>query len=320
MRTLFRISLILVLFSDVSLAQTHIDQNGLKTSVINSLSAAGTQARRFEIAKVGYNSHHWQAGSIIIIELFNTWYSTGYEKYFIQIGYGEGTGTSSPKIYHVESQGKVHLAQITLGNSQDLSTSAGGYINKVIPIYADIRYYARYSAKITHLRNKVSNVTDHDQIEIIESPTPIDINDFAVSTFVESDIRSSGDLNITGNGVHYISNGNVLIGKTTQQNSTYRLDVEGSIRANEIKVNVDGADFVFEPDYRLKPIEEIENFIEENKHLPEIESAIVMKANGADLGTLNIKLLQKIEELTLYLIEQNKKIEDLQIQVNELKK
>jgi archaellin len=109
-----------------------------------------------------------------------------------------------------------------------------------------------------------------------------------------------------------LSNGNVLIGKTTQQNSDYKLDVAGSIRANEIKVNLDGADFVFEPDYKLRSLKELESYIQENKHLPEIPSADEMSTQGTELGELNTKLLQKIEELTLYMIDLNSKVEELE--------
>ncbi len=106
-------------------------------------------------------------------------------------------------------------------------------------------------------------------------------------------------------------NGTVLIGKDLPQNSAYRLDVAGSIRANEVKVNLDGADFVFEDSYTLKTLQEVENYIKENKKLPGIEPAKEMEAKGANLGELNSKLLQKIEELTLYVIQLNKDVEDL---------
>ncbi len=102
--------------------------------------------------------------------------------------------------------------------------------------------------------------------------------------------------------------GNVLIGKTAQINAAYKLDVEGDIRANKIVVNTNGADFVFEKGYALKPLTEVEQFIKAHQHLPEISSAANMQANGVSLGELNTKLLQKIEELTLYMIEQNKKL------------
>ncbi|KDN54715.1 hypothetical protein [Flavobacterium seoulense] len=106
-----------------------------------------------------------------------------------------------------------------------------------------------------------------------------------------------------------INNGNVGIGTT---NPTSLLTVAGNINSREVKVTVDaGADFVFENSYNLPPIESVNQFVKENKHLPEIASAQEMKTDGINLGEMNIKLLQKIEELTLYLIQQNKEIETL---------
>ena len=104
--------------------------------------------------------------------------------------------------------------------------------------------------------------------------------------------------------------GNVGIGTMNPQ---YRLDVNGTIRAREVLVNIEfGADFVFEENYTLRPLDEVHNFIQTNKHLPEIPSAAEMVSNGLDMGEFQIKLLQKIEELTLYVIELNKKIEILE--------
>jgi hypothetical protein len=102
-----------------------------------------------------------------------------------------------------------------------------------------------------------------------------------------------------------LRNGNVLIGKTTQTNSTCKLDVNGKIRANEVVVNTTGADFVFGPDYKLLSLREVEKYITKNKHLPGINSADEMKENGMNVSEIQTKLLQKIEELTLYIIKQN---------------
>lgn len=103
------------------------------------------------------------------------------------------------------------------------------------------------------------------------------------------------------------TNGNIGIGTT---NITSELTVAGNIASREVKVSVDaGADFVFENDYNLPSLESLDKFIKENKHLPEIASAQQMQKDGINLSEMNIKLLQKIEELTLYSIEQNKKIE-----------
>ena len=105
--------------------------------------------------------------------------------------------------------------------------------------------------------------------------------------------------------------GNVVIGKTTQSNPLYKLDVAGKVRADEITVNTNGADFVFENGYNLRPLHEVESFIKANKHLPGIAPAAEMQTNGASIGEMNTKLLQKVEELTLYLINQNKRIDQL---------
>jgi hypothetical protein len=96
-------------------------------------------------------------------------------------------------------------------------------------------------------------------------------------------------------------------------NPTDLLTVAGNIGAREIKVStIAGADFVFEPSYKLPDLTELEKFVKTNKHLPEIPTAKQMIENGINLGELNVKLLQKVEELTLHLIEQRKQITDYQ--------
>jgi hypothetical protein len=111
--------------------------------------------------------------------------------------------------------------------------------------------------------------------------------------------------------------GNVGIGTPTPG---YRLDVNGTIHAKEVKIDLNfaQADYVFKPEYKLRTLEEVEQFIKTNSHLPEIPSAVETKENGLNMGEMQNKLLQKIEELTLYTIEQNKKIEKLEQKVIEL--
>jgi hypothetical protein len=113
-------------------------------------------------------------------------------------------------------------------------------------------------------------------------------------------------------------NGNVSIGTTSITN--YRLNVWGRVRAHEIVVNTTGADFVFEEDYTLRPLSEVEAFIKANKHLPEIPSAKEMQEDGVGVSELQTKLLQKIEELTLYMIEQNKQLAELKNENIEIRK
>jgi hypothetical protein len=92
----------------------------------------------------------------------------------------------------------------------------------------------------------------------------------------------------------------------------YKLAVNGSIRAKRVVVETGWSDFVFEKNYSLKNLQEVELYIKQNGHLPEIPSAKDIENNGGDLGELVKLQMQKIEELTLYLIEQNKKIELLE--------
>ena len=101
-------------------------------------------------------------------------------------------------------------------------------------------------------------------------------------------------------------NGKVAIG-TVNPDSDSKLDVRGKIKATEIEITApQTADFVFEEDYQLKPLSEVEQFVKENKHLPEIPSAEKMKKDGVNLAEMNKLLLQKVEELTLYLIKLEK--------------
>ncbi len=102
-------------------------------------------------------------------------------------------------------------------------------------------------------------------------------------------------------------------------NPLYDLDVNGTIHAKEILVSIPGgADFVFEEGYQLRPLNEVNAFIQENKHLPEIQSAADMQENGVNMNDFQIQLLQKIEELTLYIIQQDQQIQELKQQVNNL--
>ena len=117
----------------------------------------------------------------------------------------------------------------------------------------------------------------------------------------------------------YCNGENVGIGTDTPDS---KLTVNGTIHTKEVKVDLNGfpaPDFVFEEDYNLSSLAETEQYIQTNKHLPEIPSAGEMEANGINLKELNLKLLQKVEELTLHLIEQNKEIELLKKQVKELR-
>ena len=97
-----------------------------------------------------------------------------------------------------------------------------------------------------------------------------------------------------------------------------KLTVKGKIHTQEVRVDMAGAlvpDYVFENDYKLKTLPEVEEYIKENKHLPEIPSAKEIEKNGLMLAEMNMALLKKMEEMTLYMIEQNKELKTLKEQI-----
>jgi hypothetical protein len=141
-------------------------------------------------------------------------------------------------------------------------------------------------------------------------------NNFPFSFSVDQgDSRFMGNVELEGDLIIKGNNNN-----TTGVNEI-KLSSDGYIRAREIKVDYDNIpDYVFKSDYKLLPLLELEKFINLNNHLPNIKSENEFdKIEGLKLGELNLKLLEKIEELTLYTIQLQKQTNALQAQINLLK-
>jgi hypothetical protein len=124
------------------------------------------------------------------------------------------------------------------------------------------------------------------------------------------------------------NNGTIGIGEFTNQlpadgiaadGEKYKLFVKDGIKTEKVKVDIAAsngwADYVFQKDYKLMPLNNVEKFINENGHLPEVPTTEEAIKNGIELKEMNILLLKKIEELTLYTIEQQKRIEALEKKV-----
>jgi hypothetical protein len=111
-------------------------------------------------------------------------------------------------------------------------------------------------------------------------------------------------------------------GRNHSCGSPYKMAISGGILTEKVRVATNGtvfwADFVFDKNYKLRPLSDLEKFIKTNQHLPEIPSTSQVTKNGIDLAETQALLLQKVEELTLYLIHHNKKIERLEKKVKVL--
>lgn len=128
---------------------------------------------------------------------------------------------------------------------------------------------------------------------------------------------SDGYLNPENNvSLALINSGNVGIGTTTPEN---KLDVNGTIRAKEVIVETNWSDFVFADEYKLRSLSEVEEHINQHGHLPDVPSAESIQSEGLSVGESQTIMMQKIEELTLYVIELKKQNDSLQNQIKELR-
>ncbi len=235
-------------------------------------------------------------------------------------------GTNSTTRMTIDLNGNVGVGTTTPGAALDVATLLNpGTLGTVLArlpegnssrvgTYLGVKgYNTQLNGNITNVNNVVSFAIEHSFYGVTNSS----IN------FLRGGGTSGGSISFNTNNnsevMRLLYNGNVLIGQTSQRNSAYILDVAGTERANAIVVNSGGADFVFAPKYHLNSLPWLSKYIAQNHHLPEIPSAKQMQADGLNLGDNQIKLLQKVEELTLYLIEKDKRINKQQEEINLLK-
>ncbi|WP_461630292.1 hypothetical protein [Labilibaculum euxinus] len=135
-----------------------------------------------------------------------------------------------------------------------------------------------------------------------------------VFRMVNTDTESGGGANANRNEVMILhgngTGGGVSIGSSNLPVG-YRLSVDGKILAEEIQIKLSQSwpDYVFSEDYQLMPLSELGLYILHNRHLPDVPAQAEVRKQGLSVGEMNAKLLQKVEELTLYLLEQNQQME-----------
>ena len=210
---------------------------------------------------------------------------------------------------------KNHTGTAKLGGVYDAASG-----DEVMEIPKEYRF--RSTADVLSLRSYLQGDYVAQNAQFFWNPAIYDINDGAMPTVLELLAPSKAAAQEGGpslwstntHGVHY-NDGNVGIG-TEDPGTDWKLAVNGKIRSKEIKVETGWADYVFEKDYPLPTLQEVEKHIVEKGHLINIPSADEVEANGIELGEMNKLLLEKIEELTLYIIAADKKATELQ-KVNE---
>lgn len=223
--------------------------------------------------------------------------NTNYLMYIRNNGY-VGIGTSSPT-EKLEVSGNAKATNITATSSVQSST---------LTVTGNVVFSA--------LSGSSSKVLTIGSNGTLSSADMSEMNDGMGDHIATMNLNLNGK-KIVGatngtNGIFVAQNGNVRIGAGTAS-PTKTLEVNGTIRSKEVLVEVaNWSDFVFDKDYDLRTLMEVESYIKENGHLPDVPSAEEVKTNGVDVGEMNAILLQKIEELTLYIIELEKKIDGMQ--------
>lgn len=223
----------------------------------------------------------------------------------------------SDKVLSVDSEGNVILVSNAsdAGVSQTLpwkvegtsmaNTNTGGVV---------INSGAAHKSGLSFLNLKASSPTGNGYGKVLtldDNGQVILVNDLQGSQlWYEADGRAHRDTKVViGSGINSFPNG-------------FNLFVKGGILTERVRVAIANsdrwADYVFRKDYKLMPLGLVEKYIEENQHLPNMPSADEMVRNGMDVSETSAKLLEKIEELMLYTIEQNKQIKELQSKVKAL--
>lgn len=288
----------------------------------------------------------WKLGGNSLTALKSIGTTTAFDLPFIT---GNATG-SSEKMRLTRTTGRLGIGtnapttrlQITSENPNDSGLRFTNLTSAFVPPSSSTKFLTVNASGVVVLQNLPAGpsgtVSIADGINTTVtgtgvSPTPYVINATNIYT---DDGRLTGNRTVLMNNNRLMFNtatdGRIYIGNTLDVNNNlnfptstgnYKLYVEGGILTEKVKVALrdtnNWADHVFAPDYKLKPLNEVETYIKENKHLPGISSANELMKEGLDLADMQAKQMEKIEELTLYAIEQNKQIEKQNKDIEELK-
>jgi|GEM_PF-2565531 len=215
-----------------------------------------------------------------------------------QIG-NVGIGVLQPN-YKVDVDGDVNVTGNFRINGSEINQSQWSNTNALT--------YNGNLVNITDAGSSLSFKAHNPYVQINSSTNKID---FWTSTGSVWNELSIGKINVHGDAV---IDGKIVNGSTNIK-SDAKLAIAGNVKAYEITVDNTWSDFVFDDDYKLTPLMDVEKYLTENNHLQGIPTASEIEKNGLPLGELVKLQMQKIEELTLYVIEQQKEIEKLKVKI-----
>jgi hypothetical protein len=194
--------------------------------------------------------------------------------------------------FKIGSDGKVGIGTTNPGNKLEINGTGSG-----------LRFTNLKSSSTVGVSNgKVLSVDLNGDIILVKDSLGISSNATVTSPWQS----------IANNRIQNTNTGAVVIGGLNTSNlpGNYKLFVKSGILTEEVRIAAEGslewADYVFAKSYKLRPLKEVERYIKENSHLPGVPSASEVAKNGVNVAEIEAKLLEKIEELTLYMIEMKK--------------
>lgn len=224
-----------------------------------------------------------------------------------------GTTDSQDLVFKVGNQKKMTLGQSGTLKIGNFITPPNGIDDFKLAVDGRSYFHSSVNSDLIDIVNAQTNVdTGYDLIYgSYKTYQPNDVGLLTLSSFVQPTVWQTV-LTVRANGKVGIGTGQYNCSSC----SGYRLFVKDGIKTEKVKVEIAAengwADYVFAKDYELMTLRDLEKFINMKGHLPEVPSTEEAIENGIELKAMNILLLKKVEELTLHLIQQNKRIEKLE--------